>query len=84
MVSNGASLTICDRQGNQAKDIISRSSAIQQQRYLYQILNQPQVNLSKSEYREYVPEGDRQLAPIIKRENLKERDFDYLSRRWEN
>lgn len=84
LVSNGASLTICDRQGNQAKDIISRSSAIQQQRYLYQILNQPQVNLSKSEYREYVPEGDRQLAPIIKRENLKERDFDYLSRRWEN
>ena len=84
LINSGASLSICDRQGNQAKDIISRGSTIQQQQYLHQILSQPQVDISKYKYREYIPEGDRQLAPIIERENIKERDFNHMPRRFEN
>ena len=84
LVSSGASLTISDRQGNRARDIISRGSTIQQQQYLHQILSQPQVNISKYKYREYIPEGDRQLASIIDWENIKERDFNYMPRRFEN
>ena len=84
LISSGASLTISDRQGNQAKDIISRGSTIQQQQYLRQILSQPQVDISKYQYREYIPEGDRQLAPIVKHKNIKERDFNHMPRRFEN
>ena len=84
LVSSGASLTISDRQGNQAKDIISRGSTTQQQQYLRQILSQPQIDISKYKYQEYIPEGDRQLAPIVKYKNIKERDFNYMPRRFEN
>ena len=84
LVSSGASLTICDRQGNQAKDIISRGLTTQQQKYLQQILDRPQLDIRKYEYREYIPDGDRQLAPVIEHKNSKEGDFNYMPRRFEN
>ena len=84
LVNSGASVTISDRQGDQAKDVISRSLTTQQQQYLRQILKQSQLDLRKYEYREYIPEGDRQLASIIEGENIKERDFNQMPRRFEN
>ena len=84
LVSSGASLTISDRQGNQAKDIINQGSTTQQQQYLRQILSQPQVDITRYKYREYIPEGERQLAPIVKQKNIKERDFNNMPRRFKN
>ncbi len=65
LVSSGASLTITDHQGNQACDIISQSINQQQQVYLRKILTQPQLNIAKYQYQQFIPEGDRLLAPII-------------------
>jgi|GEM_PF-1957586 len=68
LVSSGASLTIADNRGNRAKDIINRGSTSQQQNCLRKILSQPQMNISRYKYQQYIPEGDRLLATIIKRE----------------
>ena len=65
LVSSGASLTITDHQGNQACDIISQSINQQQRVYLHKILTQPQLNIAKYQYQQFIPEGDRLLAPII-------------------
>lgn len=82
LVSSGASLTIADNQGNRAKDIINRSSTRQQQQRLRQILNQPQLNVSKYKYPEFIAEGDRQLAPIINRENSQDYSFNDIPRKF--
>ena len=68
LVSNGASLTITDRAGNTARDIIERGSTQQQRERLQTILSQPQVNVGRYKYRQFIPEGDRLLATIIQRE----------------
>ena len=67
LVSSGASLTISDRQGNRACDLIDSNLKRQQQSYLRNILSQPQLNVAR--YRNWhLPEGDRQLALLINRE----------------
>ena len=82
LVSNGASLTIEDRQGNRARDIISSGSTRQQQQYIRQILDRPQLNVSKYEYPEFVAEGDRQLASIIERQTGDNPTFEDLPRKF--
>jgi uncharacterized protein len=82
LVSSGASLTIKDHQGNQAKDIINQGASPQQQDYLRKILSQPQVNISKYKYQEFIPEGDRLLAPIINQQNSDHHAFDDIPRKF--
>lgn len=65
LVSSGASLSICDRQGNRACDIIDRAVTSQQRVDLHQILTQPQLNLVKYKYQQLIPEGDRLLDSIL-------------------
>lgn len=65
LVSRGASLSICDRQGNRACDIIDRGVTPQQRVYLHKILTQPQLNLIKYKYQHLIPEGDRLLDSIL-------------------
>ena len=65
LVSSGASLSICDRQGNRACDIIGQSVSDRQRLYLQRILTQPQLNVVKHKYREFVPEGDLLLNEVI-------------------
>ena len=68
LVSSGASLTISDRQGNHASDLIDYNLEREQQSYLRKILTQPQSNTAR--YRErHLLEGDRLLAPLINGEN---------------
>ena len=85
LVNSGASLTIKDNQGNQARDIINQNSTTQQQQgSLRQLLSQPQVNVSKYQYQEFVPEGDRLLAPIINQQKHGDQNsFDDLPRKFE-
>ncbi|MEM8675704.1 MAG: ankyrin repeat domain-containing protein [Cyanobacteria bacterium P01_G01_bin.67] len=72
LVSNGASLSMTDRQGNRASDIISQGINRRQQVYLRKILTQPQLNIAKYKYQHLIPEGDRLLAPFIdKNQNKK-------------
>ncbi len=65
LVSSGASLSICDRQGNKASDIIGRSVTPEQRSYLQKILTQPQLNVLRYKYQEFIPEGDRLLNSIL-------------------
>lgn len=65
LVSSGASLSISDRLGNKACDIIGRGVTTQQRAYMERILTQPQLNILKYKYREFIPEGDRLLNPIL-------------------
>lgn len=76
LVSSGACLTITDHQGRQAKDMISQGSSPQQQDYLRKILSQPQVNIAKYKYREFIPEGDYLLSAIINHQNSDDYAFD--------
>lgn len=83
LVSSGASLTITDDRGNKARDIIDRGSTTQQQSQLRKILSQPQINVSRYKYRELIPEGDRVLATIIKRDKQSDRlSFKDLPRKF--
>jgi len=83
LVNNKASLTITDREGNSAKDIIDRGLTIEQQNQLRQILNQPCLNLSQDKYQRSIPEGDRVLATIIQKEKQGDRvSFNDLPRRF--
>ena len=65
LVSSGASLSITDDFGNRASDLIPQKISLQQQRYLRKILTQPQLNIGKYKYQQFVPEGDRLLASLI-------------------
>nr|WP_263858170.1 ankyrin repeat domain-containing protein [Waterburya agarophytonicola] len=65
LVSSGASLSISDRFGNKACDIIDRGVTAEQRDSLQRILTQPQLNLVKYKYREFIPEGDRLLDSIL-------------------
>ncbi|MEM7593584.1 MAG: hypothetical protein AAF383_19080 [Cyanobacteria bacterium P01_A01_bin.83] len=47
----------------QSSDIINQSISQQQQIYLRKILNQTQLNIGK--YQQFIPEGERLLAPLI-------------------
>lgn len=67
LVSSGASLSITDHLGNRASDLIPQKISLQQQRYLRKILTQPQLNIAKYKYQQFVPEGDRLLASLIDR-----------------
>jgi len=83
LVSSGASLTITDCQENTARDIIDRGSTIQQQNRLRKILSQPQINVSKYKYQDFIPEGDRVLATIIERDKKGDRlAFNDIPRRF--
>lgn len=81
LVSSGASLTITDHQGNQAKDMINQGSSLQQD-YLRKILSQPQINIAQYKYQEFIPEGDRLLAPIINQQNNNNCAFDDIPRKF--
>ena len=82
LVSSGASLTITDHRGEQAKDVVNQGSTIQQQQtYLRKILNQPQVDVHKYKYPEFLPEGDRILATILEKENGDRSFFNDLPRK---
>ena len=65
LVSSGASLSICDRHGDRACDIIDRGVTQSQRAYLHKILTQPQLNLIKYKYHQMIPEGDRLLDSIL-------------------
>lgn len=65
LISSGASITIKDNQGNQAAEIIGAGVTPEQRTYLQKILTQPQLNISKYEYQQLVPEGDRLLHSIL-------------------
>jgi uncharacterized protein len=82
LVSSGASLLIKDHQGNRARDIINQGASPQQQLLLRKILSQPQVNITKYKYQEFVPEGDRLLAAIINQQNIDSYAFDDLPRKF--
>jgi len=82
LVSSGASLTITNNHGEQAKDIVNLGSTIQQQQtHLRKILNQPQVDVSKHKYREFLPEGDHVLATILEGENGDRSSFNDIPRK---
>lgn len=66
LVSRGASLDITDNQGNQARDIVSHGINPRQRADLHKILSQPQLNVVKYQYQQFIPEGDRLLARILK------------------
>lgn len=74
LVSSGASLSITDHQGNKAADIISRGISQQGRNYLHKILSQPQLNLIKYKYQEFIPEGDRLLKNILNNQLIKNID----------
>jgi ankyrin repeat protein len=82
LVGSGASLTITDHQGNQAKDMINEFSSPQQQDYLRKILSQPQANIGKYKYQAFIPEGDRLLEPIIDHQNSNNYSFDDIPRKF--
>lgn len=82
LISSGASLLVKDHQGNRARDIINQNASPQQQEYLRKILSQPQVNIAKYKYQEFVPEGDRLLAPIINQQNSDNYSFDDMPRKF--
>lgn len=65
LVNSGASLSICDRSGHRACDIIDRTVTPEQRGYLQKILTQPQVNVVKYQYQELIPEGDRLLDSML-------------------
>ena len=65
LVNSGACLSITDNRGRQACDLIGRNVNQQEQAYLRKILTQPQLNLTKSKYQQFIPEGDRLLEPIL-------------------
>ena len=65
LVSSGASLSIEDNMGNKACDIIDRAVTPQQRATLQRILTQPQLNILKYKYKEFIPEGDRLLNSIL-------------------
>jgi uncharacterized protein len=82
LVSSGASVTIRDHQGNQAKDMINEVSSPQQQDDLRKILSQPELNIAKYKYQALIPEGDRLLAPIINQQNNDNYAFDDIPRQF--
>ena len=65
LVSSGASLSIEDNMGNKACDIIDRAVTPQQRANLQRVLTQPQLNILKYKYKEFIPEGDRLLNSIL-------------------
>lgn len=65
LVSCGASLSIEDKMGNRACDIIGRGVTHQQQIDLERVLTQPSLNTLKHKYRKFIPEGDRLLNSIL-------------------
>jgi uncharacterized protein len=65
LVSSGASLSISDRFGHQACDIIDQGVTPQQRVYLQRILTQPQLNVLKYKYQEFIPEGNRFFDSIL-------------------
>ena len=65
LVSSGASLSIKDNMGNKACDIIDRAVTPQQRMNLQRVLTQPQLNILKYKYKEFIPEGDRLLRSIL-------------------
>lgn len=65
LISSGASLSLRDLSGNKAADVIDRNVTPQQRDYLQRILTQPQLNLIKYQYQEFIPEGDRLLDSIL-------------------
>lgn len=65
LVSNGASLEITDYLGNKAIDLINKGATKQQQTELQKILTQIQSDTIKSQYQQYIPEGDRLLDSIL-------------------
>ena len=65
LITSGASLSIEDKMGNRACDIISQGVTPQQRIDLQQVLTQPQLNTLKYKYREFIPEGDRLLNSIL-------------------
>ena len=65
LVSSGASLSIEDNMGNKACDIIDRAVTPQQRVDLQKVLTQPQLNILKYKYQEFIPEGDRLLHSIL-------------------
>lgn len=84
LISSGASLQITDNQGNQARDIINQGLTLpEQQAALRKILSQPQVNVIKYKYQEFIPEGDRLLASIINHQgNSNNYSFDEIPRKF--
>ncbi|MEM6612915.1 MAG: ankyrin repeat domain-containing protein [Cyanobacteria bacterium P01_C01_bin.72] len=82
LVSSGASLTMTNNRGEQAKDVLNQGSTIQQQQtHLRKILNQPQVDVRKYKYPEFLPEGDHILATILEKENGDRSFFNDLPRK---
>ena len=65
LVSSGASLSIQDNEGNKACDIINCGVTSQHHTQLQRILTQPQLNILKYKYQEFIPEGDRLLNFIL-------------------
>ena len=65
LVSSGASLSIEDNMGNKACDIIDRAVTSKQRIHLQKVLTQPQLNVLKYKYQEFIPEGDRLLSSIL-------------------
>ena len=65
LISTGASLAIQDALGNRACDIIDQGVTPAQRAYLQSILTQPQLNILKYKYQEFIPEGDRLLRSML-------------------
>lgn len=65
LVVSGASLSITDSQGDRACDIIDRTVTAQQRIYLHRILTQPQFNIFKYKYRQFIAKGDRFLDSML-------------------
>ena len=65
LISSGASVSICDRFGNRADDIIDRGVTPQQRVYLQKILTQPPIDLLKYQYQNLIPEGNRLLKSLL-------------------
>ncbi len=66
LVSSGASLTVTNERGKQAQDI----------------LNQPQIDVSKHKYQEFIPEGDRILATMLEQQNNDRPGFNHIPRKF--
>lgn len=65
LVSSGASLSIKDNMGHKACDIVDQGVTPQQRINLQKVLTQPQLNILRYKYQEFIPEGDRLLNSIL-------------------
>ena len=78
LISRGAFLLITDNQGNQACDILTKGVSERERNYLQKIMTQPQFNLIKNKYQQFIFESDI-LADFILDDNISDLPVEIIN-----